>query len=269
MIPRKNAPEGGLIPSFSDSQRALFETHKVACAHLIRVLMRIFVDIEFTGDSMEFEAKFQYRLPMYEVLKFVWVLPSYHASVECLSREAVQYDGSEQEIPTLLRFINMLINDATVQLDEGLENLVKIGELQKEKKSEEWQSYTDEQKKEHQQKLAEATQMASNRNQLAGYTVEALELITRDVQEPFVLSTMVDRIAAMLNYVLKQLVGPKRRQLNVGDMEKFHFHPKELVHKLVSIYVNLGQRSEFCHALPQDGRSFSLSLMEEAVEILR
>ena len=63
----------------------------------------------------------EYRLPMYEVLKFVWVLPSYHASVECLSREAVQYDGSEQEIPTLLRFINMLINDATVQLDEGLE----------------------------------------------------------------------------------------------------------------------------------------------------
>ena len=57
--------------------------------------------------------------------------------------------------------------------------------------------------------------------------------------------------------------------VQVGDMEKFHFHPKELVHKLVSIYVNLGQRSEFCHALPQDGRSFSLSLMEEAVEILR
>ena len=57
--------------------------------------------------------------------------------------------------------------------------------------------------------------------------------------------------------------------LQVGDMEKFYFHPKELVHKVASIYVNLGQRSEFCHALPQDGRSFSLSLMEEAAKILR
>ena len=52
-------------------------------------------------------------------------------------------------------------------------------------------------------------------------------------------------------------------------MEKFHFRPKVLVCKLVSIYVNLGQRSEFCHALPQDGRSFSLGLMEEAAEIMR
>lgn len=57
--------------------------------------------------------------------------------------------------------------------------------------------------------------MAGNRNQLASYTVEVLELVTRDVQEPFVLPTMVDRIAAMLNYVLKQLVGPKRKELNV------------------------------------------------------
>ena len=58
---------------------------------------------------------------MYEVLKFVWVLPSYRASVELLSRRAVEYDGREQEMPILLRFINMIINDATVQLDEGLE----------------------------------------------------------------------------------------------------------------------------------------------------
>ena len=66
--------------------------------------------------------------------------------------------------------------------------------------------------------------MASNRNQLAGYTVEALELITRDVQEPFVLPTMVDRIAAMLNYVLKQLVGPKRRQLNVSHLHWYNIY---------------------------------------------
>ena len=58
---------------------------------------------------------------MYAVLRFVWELPAYGASVEVLTREAVEYDGSEQEIPSLLRFINMIINDATVQLDEGLE----------------------------------------------------------------------------------------------------------------------------------------------------
>ena len=58
---------------------------------------------------------------MYKVLQYVWDLPSYQPSVELLTSEAVQYDGKEQEIPPLLRFINMIINDATIQLDEGLE----------------------------------------------------------------------------------------------------------------------------------------------------
>ena len=58
---------------------------------------------------------------MYNILKFVWVLPTYQASVADLVQEAMDYDGSEQEIPSLLQFINMIINDATLQLDEGLE----------------------------------------------------------------------------------------------------------------------------------------------------
>jgi ubiquitin conjugation factor E4 A len=148
MIPPTNSPTStGLIPSEEEPQQLLFEGHKVATAHLVRMLMRIFVDIEFTGDSMEFEAKFQYRIPMYKILKFVWKLPTYQTSIDVLTTEAVDYDGSKQEIPIFLRFINMIINDATVQLDEGLENLVLIGELQRKRQSE-WDSYNDEQKKE-------------------------------------------------------------------------------------------------------------------------
>ena len=52
-------------------------------------------------------------------------------------------------------------------------------------------------------------------------------------------------------------------------MDKYHFDPKHLVYKIVSIYVNLGQRVEFCQALPQDGRSFSLDLLKEATRIMR
>ncbi|CAI8017104.1 Ubiquitin conjugation factor E4 A [Geodia barretti] len=205
---------------------------------------------------------------MYNILKFVWKLPTYQTSINVLITEAVEYNGSKQEIPIFLRFINMIVNDATVQLDEGLENMVLIGELQRKRQSE-WDSYNDEQKKEHQQKMQEASVMASNRNQLASYTVDVLELITRELQAPFVIPSMVDRISAMLNYVLKQLVGPKRRQLNVEDMDKFHFKPKELVSSIVAIYVNLGQSSEFCRALPQDGRSFSIELLEESARIMR
>ena len=43
---------------FLESQRSLFESHSLACKHLVEALLIIFIDIEFTGDSMEFEAKF-------------------------------------------------------------------------------------------------------------------------------------------------------------------------------------------------------------------
>jgi len=57
--------------------------------------------------------------------------------------------------------------------------------------------------------------MARNRNLLAGKTVHTLELLTTGNSKPFVIPTMVDRIAAMLNYVLQLLVGPRSRDLRV------------------------------------------------------
>lgn len=38
-----------------------------------------------------------------------------------------------------------------------------------------------------------------------------------------------ERIAAMLNYFLLQLVGPQRNTLRVKDPEKYEFRPKELL----------------------------------------
>ena len=56
---------------------------------------------------------------------------------------------------------------------------------------------------------------AKNRNLLGFKTVHAMEFMTTDLRKPFVIPTMVDRMAAMLNYVLKQLVGPKSKELKV------------------------------------------------------
>ncbi len=66
-----------------------------------------------------------------------------------------------------------------------------------------------------QQQLSEATMMARNRNRLANRTMHALQFITVSFPKPFVMPMMVGRIAAMLNYALKQLVGPRRRELKV------------------------------------------------------
>ncbi len=40
-------------------QKECFSSHQLARGHLIEALLNIFIDIEFTGESMEFEDKFR------------------------------------------------------------------------------------------------------------------------------------------------------------------------------------------------------------------
>ena len=56
---------------------------------------------------------------------------------------------------------------------------------------------------------------AINRNKLSSKTVHVLKSITKDTSKPFVIPSIVDRMAAMLNYVLKQLVGKESKNLKV------------------------------------------------------
>ena len=51
----------------------------------------------------------------------------------------------------------------------------------------------------------------------------------------------VERIAAMLNYFLLQLVGPQRKALKVKDPEKYEFRPRELLAEVryLGIYMHV------------------------------
>ena len=51
-------------------------------------------------------------------------------------------------------------------------------------------------------------------------TIAILTMLTSKVKEVFTHSTMVERVAAMLNYFLKTLVGPDRKSFKVWA-EKF------------------------------------------------
>ena len=47
------------VLQYSESQRQVFGNHSIATQRLLPALMTIFIDIEFTGESMEFEDKFR------------------------------------------------------------------------------------------------------------------------------------------------------------------------------------------------------------------
>ena len=49
----------------------LFANHPLI-NHLAEKLLHVFVSIEMTGQSVQFEQKFNYRRPMYLVLEYIW-----------------------------------------------------------------------------------------------------------------------------------------------------------------------------------------------------
>ena len=67
--------------------------------------------------------------------------------------------------------------------------------------------------------MKEAKMYAINRNKLSSKTVNVLEVITKDTAKAFVIPSIVDRMAAMLNYVLNLLVGKRSRELKVHYIE--------------------------------------------------
>ncbi len=104
---------------------------------------------------------------------------------------------------------------------------------------------------------------------LGNETVNMLEYMTAEVAEPFLTPEMVERLAAMLDYNLLSLVGPKCTELKVKNQDKYRFQPRILLQQLISVYLNLCKSKEFIQAVARDGRSYDKELFSKAAKILR
>lgn len=67
----------------------------------------------------------------------------------------------------------------------------------------------------------------------------------------FFLQELGPRLAAMLNFNLQQLCGPKCRDLKVENPEKYGFEPKKLLDQLTDIYLQL-DCARFAKAIADD-----------------
>jgi len=267
LLPRHQQDEFG-VASMRLGGR-IFETSEIIPKVLPKSLLQLFVDIEFTGHSMEFEQKFGYRHHMYAVLEYIWKIPSYNKEFWALFQEGVSYYFEKSEFSTFPRFINLLMNDSTFLLDEALQHLNKIREIEKEKDSENWLKLSPEVRQEKERSLFELGEMSRGYNIMANETIHVLSYITKDITRPFASPCMVEQTAGFLNCFLLQLVGPKRKHLKVKDFDKFHFKPGELVKSITEILLNLGTEKDFCKALVSDKRSYSSDLYKQAVGVLR
>lgn len=80
---------------------------------------------------------------------------------------------------------------------------------------------------------------------------------------------IVDRVAAMVDYTLDTIVGPKSANLKVENAKKYQFDPKLLLSEFVDIYLNLSVSENFIEAVARDGRSYKPDNFDSATRILR
>ncbi|CAL8077456.1 unnamed protein product [Calicophoron daubneyi] len=155
-------------------------------------------------------------------------------------------------------------------LEESLDGLKKVRELQDLRDDPlKWSEIP------RQQQLARMGELATHERQVRSYltlanqTVNMLFHFTSDIQEPFLRPEIVDKLAAMLDFNLIQLCGPKCNSLKVRHPESYGWAPKTLLAQLVGIYRHLDTGDDrFALALAKDGRCFSKSLFVQAYDLM-
>uniref|UniRef100_A0AAR2K4T0 Ubiquitin conjugation factor E4 B n=1 Tax=Pygocentrus nattereri TaxID=42514 RepID=A0AAR2K4T0_PYGNA len=237
----------------------MIENHPLSVNQLVPALMKFYTDVEHTGATSEFYDKFTIRYHISTIFKSLWQNIGHHGTF------LEEFNSGKQ----FVRYINMLINDTTFLLDESLESLKRIHEIQEEMKNkEQWDQLPREQQQSRQSQLAQDERVSRSYLALATETVDMFHILTKQVQKPFLRPELGPRLAAMLNYNLQQLCGPKCRDLKVENPEKYGFEPKKLLDQLTDIYLQL-DCARFAKAIADDQRSYSRELFEEVISKMR
>jgi ubiquitin conjugation factor E4 B len=163
-----------------------------------------------------------------------------------------------------------MINDVTYLMDESLSELTQIYNIQTEMENQElWASNTPQHRREREGTLRQLERHASGYTTLGRSTVDLLKIFTAETKAPFMMPEIVGRLAAMLDYNLDALVGPRCQELNVKNPEKYQFYPKQLLSDVLQVFLNLSEEEEFIQAVAEDGRSFKRQLFEKAATIAK
>ncbi|THH05498.1 hypothetical protein EW145_g4753 [Phellinidium pouzarii] len=237
----------------------VLNTHPFALRHLMPALMSFYIEVEQTGASSQFYDKFNARRNIAYILKAIWNNPTHR---EALNTEA-------KDVEKFVRFINLMINDVTYLMDESLSELSQISAIQHEMGSPDWQTQPLQYRREREGTLRSLERHASGYTTLGRSTVDLLKIFTAETKAPFMVPEIVDRLAAMLNYNLDALVGPRCEDLKVKDREKYRFEPRKLLADIMQIYLNLADQDDFVRGIANDGRSYKKELFERAASIAR
>mmetsp|Transcript_44964 Transcript_44964/g.91773 ORF Transcript_44964/g.91773 Transcript_44964/m.91773 type:complete len:968 (-) Transcript_44964:349-3252(-) len=256
MIPRDNS-QGFEFGGGNLTQ--LFQDHDISRKNLIPTLIQFYVDIEVTGAHNQFYEKFHYRHYMAQLLLYVCQFPVYLKAVEIESQKTEEF----------VRFVNMMLNDAIYFIDESLLKLTEIRKMQQDMADKTaWMARPEEERTAAESRLQQTGGQARWGMVSSTEVLSMMKMLTGHILDPFMRPELADRVAAMLNYVLMLIAGPKCIELKVNDPEKYSFKPKELLALVVDIYMNLSKHDLFAASVIRDGRSYDQKVLAKVQRLL-
>jgi ubiquitin conjugation factor E4 B len=157
------------------------------------------------------------------------------------------------------------MNDVTYLLDDALEKLQELHTKQSEGGAAEADGDASaSERQEREAHIRGLEQQIKSDLQLGTEFLRLLIDFTAETKDAFMMPEIVDRLAAMLDYNLDLLAGPKCQNLKVADPKTVAFEPRNLLRMIMSVYLNLCTKSEFVGAVARDGRSYSKATFAKA-----
>ncbi|WFD37029.1 RING-type E3 ubiquitin transferase [Malassezia cuniculi] len=250
------------VSSYGDLHQGLLgsivHTHPVVLENLMPGLVKVWIEVESTGSSTQFYDKFNIRYHLSLIFKQIWENPAHAAR---LRRESVEQSAR------FVVFINRLMNDVTYLVDDALEKLMEIHDVETAMDEPEWQEHSNEERERNESHMHSISVQARSDLMLGSAFLDQLIRLAGEAPQAFMTTEIVDRLAAMLDYNLDTMVGPRCQGLRLKHPDQVGFDPKSLLKKILGVYIALADCEEFPRAIARDGRSYRAALFERAMQI--
>ncbi|CAO1622459.1 unnamed protein product [Parajaminaea phylloscopi] len=234
----------------------IINVHPLALAHLVPACMSFWVEAESTGSHTQFYDKFNIRYHLSQIFKVIWNNPKHQERIQAEAK------GNSEKFVV---FINRLMNDVTYLLDDAFEKLLELHRKQQEiDDTATWNERSPEERTETESHVQSIQGQIRNMLDFGNEFLRLLIDFTARTKDAFMTPEIVSRLAAMLDYNLDLLVGPRCTELRVKDPARVHFEPRHLLRQILSVYLNLASRDEFVKAIAADGRSYRKEIFHKA-----
>lgn len=259
--------------------------------NFIPACIRCFSAVEKAKQSyydIRFQFKYKLRIPIMELFSLLIPQAEHRKSLQTFAKA---------ETDDFLKFLNNMMNDATSQLDEGLDTLVAIRQRAKIEKGEIAPSEDDpmiggtaglgrnaEMAEDERNEQGEDIYARGRQDpvkhckeymDLGHRTIKTLYSLAKEAPDVILGSDVVlpQLIQSALNPCLWRLVGPKCMQLkgDSKDFDKYGFKPKELLSWIVEMYVIIGgsEPGKVCRLIVEDERHYRSDLFQQAKKIVK